>query len=50
MTRCAYNNLLSEYKHTQLFIIRRGKRGNVKRNFSSVSQGVYIANVVTFMY
>ena len=27
-----------------------GKWGNVKRNFSSVSQGVYIANMVIFMY
>ena len=28
----------------------RGKRGNVKQNFSSVSQDVYIANMAIFMY
>ena len=30
--------------------IDRGKWGNVKQNFSSVSQGVDIANMAIFMY
>ena len=29
--------------------LSRRKWGNVKRNFSSVSQGVYIANMVIFL-
>ena len=34
---------------TQHNVMCRGKWGKVKQNFSSVSQGVYIANMVTFM-
>ena len=53
---CFYNKLLQTYITNKAVIFDpiefpkhracRGKCANVKRNFSSVSQGVYIANMV----
>ena len=47
----------SNFEKNQLFetcvIVKhicRGKWGNVKQNFLNVSQSVYIANMVIFMY
>ena len=38
-----------KYMDRTIFVAS-GKVGKVKRNFSRVSEGVYIANMVIFMY